>query len=77
MYYSHQCTYCKKVFFTFNDDKWQAAKVLYKVIKEHLAHYDEDRREFELDDGEEKDQEQIYEEIVASNEAPSGGYENN
>ncbi len=75
MYYSHQCTYCNKVFYTFNDNKWQAAKILYNGIKKHLIEYGEDDKEYEMDDYEEKEDNQMYNEMKESNEAPLGGYQ--
>jgi hypothetical protein len=75
MYYCHQCTYCKRVYCTFDLDKWAAAKRLYSAIKSHLIEYDEDHKEYEMDDGESEDSNQIYHELYEYNEKPAGVYE--
>jgi hypothetical protein len=75
MYYSHQCSYCSKVFYTYNDNKWNAAADLYKAIKQHLIDYDEDHKEHEFDDGPYQDTKDVYAEMSESNQPPSGGYE--
>lgn len=75
MYYSRKCTYCNKVFYTFSDNKEQAASILYNGIKQHLTEYDEDRREYELDDGPKTDTDQIYYEAAESEDPPTGGFE--
>ncbi|CAN5161089.1 hypothetical protein BH11PAT1_BH11PAT1_5730 [soil metagenome] len=75
MYYSHSCTYCTKIFFTYHSNKEQASIIIYRGIKEHLIVYDEDHKEHEMDDGEAIDSDQIYYALVESNEAPAGGYE--
>lgn len=75
MYYSHTCTYCGRVFYTFNDNKETAAATLYTGIKQHLKDYGEDEKEYEMDDGPTLDTNQIYSEMTSQNEAPSGGYE--
>jgi hypothetical protein len=63
------------MFYTFNTNKWQAAQDLYSWLKKHLQDYDEDHKEFEMDDGAYEDSKQIYEEMQEFNEAPPGGYE--
>lgn len=75
MYYSYPCTYCGKIFYTFNENKEQAAHVLYNGIKQHLKEYDEDDKEYKMDDGEKVDSDMIYSEMTEYNEAPSGGYQ--
>lgn len=75
MYYSHPCTYCAVIFFTFNEHKEQASSILYYGIKQHLIDFDEDHKEYQMDDGPSMDINQIYEAIVESNEKPAGGYE--
>ena len=74
MYYSFSCTYCRRVFFTFDTDKHRAAVTLYRTIKQHLIDYNEDEKEYELDDGERVDTDQIYAEMKSSHHAPNGGY---
>ena len=75
MYYSFRCTYCGRLFYTYDDSREQASKTLYYTVKQHLIDYDEDHKEYEMDDGEEMDSDQIYSEMVESNDAPPGGYE--
>lgn len=75
MYYSFPCTYCGKIFYTFNDSKEAASQTLYTGIKQHLAEYGEDDKEHQLDDGPEKDEDEIYNAVTESNEIPAGGYE--
>lgn len=75
MYYSHPCSYCSKVFYTFNDDKFAAAKALYAGIKKHLQDYGEDDKEHKFDDGPEIDTNEVYGEMTESSEAPAGGYQ--
>ena len=75
MWYCHQCTYCSKVYCTFNRDKWAAAKRLYTAIKKHLIEYYEDEKEHEMDDGEYADSTQIYDEAYEYNDKPAGIYE--
>ena len=75
MYYSHPCSYCGKVFYTFNDNKEIASQVLYEGIKEHLKEYDEDHKEYEFDEDPEIEKNQMYKEMTESKEKPAGGYE--
>jgi len=75
MYYSHPCSYCSKIFYTYNDSKFEAAKTLYDGIKAHLAEYDEDHKEYKFDDGPTTDTNEVYAEMSESPTAPSGGYE--
>lgn len=75
MYYSHPCSYCSKIFFTFNSDKDEAASVLYYGIRKHLVEYDEDHKEFKFDDGASIDINEIYAAVTESSEEPAGGYE--
>jgi hypothetical protein len=75
MYYSEPCSYCSKVFFTFNEDKAVASRKLYAAIKQHLKDYDEDHKEYKFDDGETADSNEIYGEMTESKDRPSGGYE--
>lgn len=75
MYYSYPCPYCGKVFYTFNTNREQASHTLYQSIKQHLIDYNEDHKEYEMDDGEQADSNQIYSGMSESNEPPAGGYE--
>lgn len=75
MYYAHSCSYCTKVFYTYQDRKEDAAKILYTGIKKHLIEYDEDHKEFKFDDGVEVDTNEVYYELTEHIEPPSGGYE--
>lgn len=75
MYYSYACTYCGKVFYTFNENKETAANTLYDGIKKHLKEYGEDEKEHELDDGRTLDVNQIYTEADGADDKPTGGWE--
>lgn len=75
MYYSQNCSYCNKVFYTYNDNKERAAETLYEGIKQHLIDSDEDRKESKFDDGARVDTNEVYGEMAEANEPPSGGYE--
>ncbi len=75
MYYSYTCTYCGRLFYTFNDNKEAAANTLYDGIKSHLKEYGEDEKEHQLDDGRTLDTSQIYSEMSGYDDEPSGGYE--
>ena len=75
MFYSHPCSYCTKVFYTFNDSKYEAAKTLYNGIKQHLIDYDEDHKEYDFDDGPEIDTNEVYAAMRESRVRPAGGYE--
>ena len=75
MYYSHRCSYCTKIFYTYNSSKEQAAKVLYVGIKQHLIDYNEDHKEYDFDDGPEIDTNEVYNAVFELEDPPSGGYE--
>ena len=75
MYYSQTCSYCNKVFYTFNDNKERAAETLYAGIKEHLIDSGEDEKETKFDDGPTEDTNEVYSEMAGNNEPPTGGYE--
>jgi len=75
MYYSHSCSYCTKIFYTFDYSKHSASKTLYHGIKKHLIDYNEDHKEFQFDDGAEIDINEVYAAVSESEDPPSGGYE--
>lgn len=75
MYYSHPCPACGKVFFTFNEDKYAAARRLYSGIKQHLMEYDEDHDEYDFDDGPEVDTDEVYHKMIELRVPTEGGYE--
>lgn len=75
MYYSHPCPYCRKVFFTYNDSKEQASRILYTGIKKHLVDYNEDHKEHEFDEAPEIEVDQVYYALSESNDPPTAGYE--
>ena len=75
MYYSHSCSYCTKIFYTFDYSKHSASKTLYHGIKKHLIDYNEDHREFQFDDGAEIDINEVYAAVSESKDPPPGGYE--
>lgn len=75
MYYSHPCTYCGRLFFTYNTNKEQASDILFKGIKKHLIEYDEDKKEYEMDDHPDQEADQMYNTMKQSAHPPPGGYE--
>lgn len=75
MYYSHSCSHCAKVFYTFHNSKDVASQKLYYGIKQHLTEYNEDDKEHQLDDGPSIDINEIFSVVIESEDAPSGGYE--
>lgn len=74
MYYSFPCTYCHKAFYTYDTNKHRAALTLYRTIKQHLIDYDEDKKEYEMDEGEQTTSNRIYDEMKASHHEPRSGY---
>lgn len=75
MYYSFRCTYCGRLFYTYDTNKFNAAKTLYGTVKQHLIDSNEDDKEYEMDDGASEDSNQIYAEMVTSEQRPMGGFE--
>lgn len=75
MYYSYKCPYCGRVFYTYDTDRERASRTLYASIKQHLIDYNEDHKEYELDDGEREDSDQIYAGMSESKDEPVGAYE--
>lgn len=74
MYYSFPCTYCHRVFFTYDTNKHRAALTLYRTVKQHLIDYDEDKKEYEMDEGEQTTSNRIYGVMKASLHEPRNGY---
>jgi hypothetical protein len=75
MYYSFKCTYCGRLFYTYNFNKQRASEDLYSTIKQHLIETGEDDKEYEMDDGATEDSNQIYAEMTVSDHRPAGGFE--
>jgi hypothetical protein len=75
MYYSHPCSYCRKVFYTFDNNKKNAARKLYEGIKKHLIAYNEDHKEYKFDEAPSIEENQMYNEMTESTTAPRGGYQ--
>jgi hypothetical protein len=75
MYYSHSCSYCLKVFYTYNGDKEAAATILYTGIKKHLVEYGEDHKEYLFDEDPETEINQMYYAMLEHQEDPQGDYE--
>lgn len=74
MYYSHTCTHCGKIFYSFNDDKELAAEAIYAGIEQHMKDYGESEdASYYHEEG--LDTKRIYSELTESSEAPSGGYQ--
>lgn len=75
MYYSHKCSYCSKVFYTYNSSKEVAAHILYTGIKKHLAEYNEDHKEYQFDDHPDTEVDEMYYAATESSHPPVAGYE--
>ena len=75
MYYSHPCSYCGKVFYTYLDgDRYKAAEILHDRIVEHLHAYGEHDKEYDFDDGREIDMMEVYNHLTESDSPPPYGY---
>lgn len=74
MYYSHSCSYCTKIFYTYHSSKVGAARVLFEGIKKHLIEYAEDHKEYQFDEGVEIEVNQMYYTMSESEEEPAGHY---
>lgn len=75
MYYSHSCSYCLKVFYTFHNSREGAANTLYTGIKLHLVEYAEDHKEYQFDENPEIEVNQMYKAMQEHEEEPAGDYE--
>jgi hypothetical protein len=75
MYYSHPCSYCGKIFYTYSNDRESAAKILYHGIKSHLITYGEDHKEYEFDEDPEVEVYQMLTVMVETSSSPAGGHE--
>ncbi len=74
MYYSYPCSYCRKVFYVFSNNKQYAAELLYEGIKKHLINYDEDHKEYQFDEAPQIEMRQMYASMSESTDKPHGGY---
>lgn len=74
MYYSHPCSYCRKVFYVYAKNRHRASSRLYAGIKKHLIDYNEDHKEYDFDDGPKIDTQEVYRALKESNHPPAGGY---
>lgn len=75
MYYTHSCSYCGKLFFTWNKSKQIASASLYKGIKEHLVEYGEDHKEYMFDEDPKIEAAQMYDSMSETTDKPIGAYE--
>jgi hypothetical protein len=75
MYYSLPCSYCGRVFYTYQSNREHAAEILYKSIKKHLIDYNEDDKEHHFDEHPDIEIDQAYHEVHESSSPPPGGYE--
>lgn len=75
MYYSHSCSYCLKVFYTYHASKEGAARKLYEGIKKHLVEYAEDHKEYQFDEAPSIEVNQMYYAMTEHEEDPRGDYE--
>ena len=75
MYYSHSCSYCAKIFYTYNSSKTGVARVLFEGIKKHLIEYAEDHKEYQFDEDPEVEINQMYYAMSEHEEEPAGHYE--
>lgn len=75
MYYSYQCSYCSRLFFTYTNYRKQAASTLYHGIKQHLIDYNEDHMEYQFDEHPQIEVHQMYDSMEEHETRPPGGYE--
>lgn len=75
MYYYHYCPYCGKMFYTFANRKQDAAWTLFHGIKKHMIDYNEDDKEFTMDEAESIEEWQMYKIMIETTDEPKGGYE--
>ncbi len=74
MYYSYNCSYCSRLFYTYNQQRKYAAITLYEGIKQHLIDYNEDHKEYDFDEHPSIEANQMYERMSEHEYAPPGGY---
>lgn len=74
MYYTHPCSYCTKVFYTYHNNREYASRALYYGIKKHLVDYDEDHKEYQFDDGPQVDSNEVYAAMIEFTYIPPGAY---
>lgn len=75
MYYYRACTYCAKIYYTYNGNKEEAARIIYEGLKAHLQEWNEDHKEYELDEAPEIEVDQMYYEMIETEDEPAGAYE--
>ncbi|MBI2617329.1 hypothetical protein HYW55_04300 [Candidatus Gottesmanbacteria bacterium] len=74
MYYMYRCSYCRKLFYTYSNNRSQAARILYYGIKEHLQYYNEDHKEYQFDDHPSIEIRDMYKFMWMQDKKPAGGY---
>lgn len=74
MYYSYNCSYCRRLFYTYSNNRQQAASVLFYGIKKHLVDYDEDHKEYHFDEHPQIEVRQMYDQMSEHEYPPPGGY---
>ncbi|HVZ12718.1 MAG TPA: hypothetical protein VG965_06845 [Patescibacteria group bacterium] len=74
MYYSRACSYCTKIFYTYQDNREAAATILFEGIKAHLVEYEEDHKEYEFDEEVSVEIDQMYYEMTETSEEPPEGH---
>lgn len=74
MYYSYQCSYCRKLFYTYSSSRKVAASILYHGIKAHLIYYNEDYKEYQFDDHPQIEIRDMYNNMYEQENKPLGGY---
>lgn len=75
MYYSHSCSYCSKIFYTYHSSRQGASKVLFEGIKKHLIEYGEDHKEYMFDEDSSIEVNQMYYAMTEHEDEPAGDYE--
>lgn len=75
MYYSYTCPSCGKVFYTYNDYRETAAKILHRGIMKHMKDYGEDIAMYDMDERPDIEEEQMYHSVKETKEAPYAAYE--
>jgi hypothetical protein len=74
MYYSLPCPACGRIFYLHSSHPETASEMLYDAIRKHLEEYNEDYREYDMDDGKKTDSKEIEGKMQVSEAPPKNGW---